>query len=102
MRDMVKENVCRWCGELFVKRGNQRYCCKEHSRLSVTQKARLKARMKRMKGKSTSDRVPSVSIQGMLDLMESLSKEKGRVVQYGEVQSMLYTGKIKEKDGVLK
>ena len=98
---MAQEEMCKWCGELFFKRGNQCYCCKEHSRLAANQKAKLKARMKSKKAKWNSDRVPNVSLHGMLDLMERLSSEKGRTVQYGEVQSMLYTGKLTIKDGVL-
>ena len=38
----------------------------------------------------------------MVDLMLKLEKELGRVVQYGEAQEMLLTGKLKVKDGVIK
>ena len=38
---------------------------------------------------------PSVTMDRMLELIEKLSKEQGRVVQYGEVQKMLLTGRIK-------
>ena len=29
MYEMVREEACYMCGEWFVKRGNQRYCCVE-------------------------------------------------------------------------
>ena len=45
---------------------------------------------------------PKITIEGMVDIMMRLSKERGRVVQYGEVQSELLTGKLKVKGGAVK
>lgn len=103
MADMENETACGWCGEWFVKHHHkQLYCCKECSKLAERHSKQMsKIKMREQKNKEKQEK-HGLSIQNMLDIMDSLSQERGRVVQYGEVQSMLYTGKLKEKDGVLK
>ena len=91
---------CGWCGEQFEKRGNKRYCCDECSKLGKKQAHRLYCTKKR-KDKNTKA-ASNLSMQEMIDLMDKLSKERGRVVQYGELQSMIYNGEIKLKGGAVK
>ena len=92
---MVKEEACGWCGEWFVKQhNNQCYCSKECRRLAEKQKERLRYR-KKASAKRTTHGVPSISIYGMVDLMMKMEKEQGKVVSYGDIQTMLYTGKLK-------
>lgn len=99
---MAIEEACKWCGEWFVKQHrNQCYCSKECRKLA-DQKARRLREMKRAQKKKNAKQVPSLSMQGMIDLMMKMEKETGRVVQYGDIQTMLYNGQLKEKDGVLK
>jgi hypothetical protein len=95
---MAKEEACGWCGEWYVKHGNQNYCSKECSRLAEKQREKLK-NLKRRSTKKIAQSKPSLSIQDMVDLMLKLSKERGRVVQYGEVQKMILTGSLKVKGG---
>ena len=57
--------------------------------------------MRKNRNKNSKQNVPSLSLQGMVDLMMKMEKEQGKVVQYGDIQTMLYTGQLKEKDGVV-
>lgn len=57
---------------------------------------------KRVNQKKKAQSAPGLSIHAMVDLALKLSKELGRVVQYGEVQEMILTGKLKVEDGVIK
>lgn len=92
---MVKEEACGWCGEWFVKQHhNQCYCSKECGRLADKEKDRLRRRKKANKETKTQG-IPSLSIHDMVDLMMKTEKEQGKVVSYGDIQTMLYTGKLK-------
>lgn len=97
---MAMEIECGWCGELFEKKGNQTYCCKEHSRLAKNQRVTLR-NLKLAKAKEKQQKTPSLSIEDMIKISLKLSKERGCVVQYGDVQRELMTGKLKIKDGVV-
>ena len=97
---MATEMYCGWCGELFVKKGNQNYCCKEHSRLAKNQKVTLR-NLKLDNVKEKPRKAPRLSIEDMVAISLKLSKERGRVVHYGEAQRELITGKLKIKDGVV-
>ena len=106
MRESSIMESCKWCGEWFAKRGNQKYCCAECRRLSERQQARINARKmreeKRVKKKNNDLREkPKITLDTMVDLMLKLSKEKGRTVQYGEVQRLLLTDRLKVRDGVI-
>lgn len=84
----MRTEMCKLCGKEFhVRYGNQRYCspeCRVHG-------DRIAARRRRNRQKRVS---PALSMQEMLDIMEKMSEEQGRVVQYGEVQAMLLTGRL--------
>ena len=97
---MAIEEACGWCGEWFVKRGNKKYCCKECSELAGKQVNKLYYMKKH--GKKNAKVTSNLSMQEMINLMDKLSKERGRVVQYGELQSMIYNGEIKLKGGAVK
>lgn len=92
---MAIEIACGWCGEWFVKyHNNQCYCSKECRRLADKQKAMLRERRKRNQKNKAQQYIPSLSIHDMVDLMMKMEKEQGKVVQYSDIQTMLYTGKL--------
>lgn len=95
---MANEEACGWCGEWFVKKGNKSYCCEECAKLAKKQ-ARKRRKIKKRNQKKKEQVAQGLSITGVVDLMMKLSKESGKVVQYGDVQTMEYTGKLKETDG---
>lgn len=87
----TKTDLCKMCGKEFtVRYRNHKYCCCE-CRRSYSRQRRKEIR----NGVYKDVTKPSVSMDRMLDLMAKLSKEQGRVVQYGEVQEMLLTGRMK-------
>lgn len=94
---------CFLCGDEFEKLNhNQRYCCDECRETAEKQRKRQRDRQRRMEAKrSIKSGAKFPSIADMVDMGMKLSKECGRVVQYGEVQKMLLTGRIKVKDGVM-
>ena len=92
---MFNEVACARCGEWFVRKGNQEYCCKECSDLAKKEAERKRKQKKRQKKNGA--KYPS--IDDMVRMAMELSKESGKLVQYGDVQKMLYTGKLKVKDG---
>lgn len=88
---MDKTVYCRFCGWEFEPRNNHHFYCSRECRHFD-----LKRKNKKETKKSNYP-----SIEDAVDIMLKLSDERGRVVQYGEFQTMLYTGKIKIKDGVI-
>jgi hypothetical protein len=101
MHGMAIEESCKWSGEWFVKQHHsQCYCSKECRRLA-DQKSRRLSDMKRLEKKKKKQEVSKLSIHDMVDLMMKMEKEQGKVVQYGDLQTMLYNGQLKEKDGVV-
>lgn len=97
---MVIEEACYYCGEWFVKRGNQRYCCKECRELAEKQQWAQQREKEKIKKKKKAQGKPGLSIEGMVDVMLKLSEERGHIVQYGEVQRELLTGRLKLNGGV--
>lgn len=101
MSYMGTTEACKICGKWFTKkRHNQKYCC---DKCKAEAEKRRKQRLyfntvKPQKREKCAP--PSITIEGMVDIMLKLSKERGYIVQYGEVQRLLLTGKIKVKDGV--
>lgn len=84
---------CKYCDKEFEKQQpNHRFCCTKCRRDFYEKKPR-KEQPKVGKVK--------VSMEQMLDAMFRLSEKKGRSVQYGEVQRLLITGKLKVKGGVI-
>ena len=89
--EKAKTDYCKMCGKEFtVRYRNHKYCCFE-CRMSYSNRRKKEIR----KGVYKTITKPSVTMDRMLELMAKLSKEQGRVVQYGEVQKMLMTGRIK-------
>ena len=105
---MVIEESCYWCGKWFVKEGKKharKYCCEECRRLAEKQqknKANKIYNDARKHRKTEQEDKPGLPMNDMLELMDKLSKERGRVVQYGEVQQEILTGKLKVKGGGVK
>ena len=88
MERMIK---CRVCGEEFTTTNNrQRFC---------SYKCRYEAQKEREAKKSSSPAKTYPDIYDMVDAMMKLSKERGRVVQNGEVQRMILTGRLKVVGG---
>lgn len=78
----TKTDCCKMCGKEFtVRYRNHKYCCYE-CRMSYSNRRKKEIR----KGVYKNITKPSVTMDRMLELIEKLSKEQGRVVQYGEVQ----------------
>ena len=87
----TKTDFCKMCGKEFtVRYRNHKYCCYE-CRMSYSRRRQKEIR----KGVYKDIAKPSVTMDRMLELMAKLSKEQERVVQYGEVQEMLLTGRLK-------
>ena len=95
--------ACQFCGEWFEKiHHGQKYCCKECSQTAERKmKKERDAKRRRKQKNNVKATSPYPNIYGMVDIMMKLSKERGRVVQYGEVQRLLLTGRLKVKDGVM-
>ena len=93
---MENEIACGWCGEWFVKEHhNQCYCSKQCRRYADKQKAMLREKKKSAQQKKAKQSIPNLSMYEMIELMEKLSKERGRTMQYGELQTMIYKGELK-------
>lgn len=87
----TKTDYCKMCGKEFtVRYRNHKYCCSE-CRMSYSNRRKKEIR----KGVYKNITKPSVTMDRIRELMAQLSKEQGRVVQYGEVQSMIVTGRLK-------
>ena len=94
--------ACRFCGEWFTKKNyNQRYCCEKCQQEARKRRDRNRQKIVRKAKQNKKVCTASISIDSMVDIMLKLSKEYGRIVQYGEVQRLLLTGKLKLKDGVV-
>lgn len=88
---------CNICGEEFNRlSGSQRYCSNECRRKAVRQ--RLNKRKEKQKPKTPPDKT---TVYDMVDIMMQLSKERGRIVQYGQLQAEIATGKVRVKGGKL-
>lgn len=90
---MNKIAKCQCCGEEFVKKVKiQRFCCDACRRKAYNESPKMKEH-----------KAPKVNVtmDMMLDAMLRLSKERGRVVQYGQVQKELLTGKLYVRGGVI-
>jgi hypothetical protein len=77
--------ICRCCGKEFIaKEYRTKYCSTE---------CRGTGYIHKQKKKEHSPVKANVSIYDMVDEMLRLSKERGRVVQYGDLQQMMMTGR---------
>ena len=85
---MAKERTvkCGWGGEEFATMNNRRkYCCDECKNAAGHMKSRERERKKK----------PKLTIEDIVEIANRMSKEQGRIVHYGEVQAMIYTGRLK-------
>lgn len=95
------EKICKCCGHVFYpKHHNEGYCseeCRHQRQIELNRQYRsVSEKKKAMKCKT-----PYVSMKQMVDAMLRLSKKKGRIVQYGEMQRLLITGKVEVRGGVI-
>ena len=92
---MDKIGNCKMCGAEYVRiAGNHLYCSTECRNVA------LKIKKERAKEGKYGDN-PKITIEQMMDAALRLSEKYGRPVQYGEVQRLLLTGKLKVKGGVI-
>ena len=96
---MNKIGKCRFCGREFVKKNNSHRCCSRDCRIKAWNQDTKKLQEEQPKERKVTK--VKVSMEQMLDAMSRLSEQKGRNVQYGEVQRLLITGKLKVKGGVI-
>ena len=80
---MTEIRYCLHCGAEFETDNKRRVYCSGTCKSRALYKRRTKKGLK----------APSVSIEQMVDEMLRLSEEKGRSVQYGELQRMMLTGR---------
>lgn len=84
---MIRTVVCKICGNKFETENNRQIYC------SCECKYEAKKRGSREKDIPTTKTYPS--IYDMVEAMLKLSKKRGRIVQYGEVQKLILTGRLK-------
>ena len=93
---MGKQISCGICGNWFEKQHhNKKYCCNECVKIAA-QRSREKSDIK-MKNKRN-EAAPAkkwLSIYDMIELALKYSAESGKSFQYDDIQTMLYTGKLK-------
>lgn len=93
---------CKVCGvEFEACHKHHYYCSSQCGRKAKNEAANIRNRRLRMREK-VSVTQPKMTIQAVMDIADNLSKQYGRVVSYGEVQSMLYAGKIDKRGCVVK
>ncbi len=85
---------CLYCGELFqAKHYRNMYCSAE---------CKINARKERDRAKKRKPiQHADVTIEQMIEAAMRLSEERGKLVQYGDVQAELMLGKLIVKDGVI-
>lgn len=84
---MAETRYCQYCGAEFVTDNNRRVFC--------SGKCKNKSNRKRKAGGTVKVKLKkaNITIEDMVDEMMRLSKEQGRIVQYGELSQMLLTGR---------
>lgn len=84
---MIRTVVCKICGNKFETENNRQIYC------SVECKYEAQKQRSRMKNAPAVKEYPST--YDMVEAMLKLSKKRGRIVQYGEVQKLILTGRLK-------
>lgn len=93
---------CKVCGAEFEAcHKHHYYCSSQCGRKAKNEAANIRNRRLRMRDK-VSVTQPKMTIQAVMEIADNLSKQYGRIVSYGEVQSMLYAGKIDKRGCVVK
>lgn len=80
---MTKKRYCQYCGAEFTTDNNRKIFCSGNCKRKSHQKRRAKPLVNH----------PKITIEDMVDEMIRLSDEKGRSVQYGELQKLMLTGR---------
>jgi hypothetical protein len=91
---MLEIRSCLLCGNTFIAKNNRHVYCSAECKIDAR-----KQREKQIRYKST--HTADVTIEQIIDTALRLSKERGKLVQYGDVQKELLLGKLKVKDGVI-
>jgi NAD-dependent DNA ligase len=84
---MAETRYCQYCGAEFVTDNNRKIFCSGECKCKARRKRKAEETVKVNLKKA------NITIEDMVDEMLRLSKEKGRIVQYGELSQMLLTGR---------
>ena len=84
---MAETRYCLHCGAEFVTNNKRRVFCSGKCKSRANRKRRSTENVKVNLKKA------NITIEDMVDEMMRLSKEQGRIVQYGELSQMLLTGR---------
>lgn len=91
---MSEIRECLYCGELFQ--------AKHHRNMYCSAECKIYARRERDRAKKRKPILHAdVTIEQMIDAAIRLSEERGKLVQYGDVQAELMLGNLIVKDGVI-
>ena len=98
----MKIGVCEICGAEFEQNHHSRkYCSKECYKMAHKIAYRLHKAEKQDEKIKYLSRRKMPDILGMLKIADELTKKTGMYHQYGDVQKLILTGKIKVEGGVL-
>ena len=98
----MKIGVCKICGAEFErKQSNQKYCCKECSKVAEKIFKKLSDGRKREQSRKADGSNPMQNILRMMKIANELTEKTGRFHQYGDVQKLIRIGKLKIKDGAI-
>lgn len=93
---MATELCCGICKKMFERQHhNQKYCSKECAKVAAQisrEKSDLKMKNKRNEVAPAKN---GLSIYDMVELALKFSAESGKIFQYDDIQTMIYTGKLK-------
>jgi predicted nucleic acid-binding Zn ribbon protein len=91
---MLEIRSCLLCGASFKAVNNRHVYCSAECKIDAN-------KQRRKQGHRNNTRTASITIEQMIDTALRLSEERGKLVQYGDVQKELLTGKLIVKDGVI-
>lgn len=81
---------CGFCGKEFVTTTpSKRYCCIACKNAYWHMRSKEHQKDEKHKAKKA-----MLSIEKMVEIASRMSKERGRNVSYGEVQTMIYAGRL--------
>ena len=94
---MEKIGKCKVCGCEFVKKGGNHLICSEECKKKQW-RDKYNAEKERTIVKKPADKT---SIYDMVEIAMKLSKERGKIVNYGDLQAEIITGKIRVRGGAI-
>jgi predicted nucleic acid-binding Zn ribbon protein len=89
---MLEIRSCLLCGASFKAVNNRHVYCSAECKIDAN-------KQRRKQNKSTQK--AEITIEQIIDTALRLSKKRGKLVQYGDIQKELLLGKLIVKDGVI-